>query len=145
MILEQVNPAGRVITIDVTDITEEARQLPVVQRKVDFLVGSSTDPAIVAEVKKRVAGGRVLVILDSLHTRDHVLGELRAYAPLVDVGSYLIVQDTGLWRPVRDHPEGWASDAVDAFLAENDAFESDGSRERFWLTNCPQSWLKRVR
>lgn len=145
MLLEQVNPDGRVITIDVTDITEEARQLPVVQRKVDFLVGSSTDPATLAEVKKRVAGGRVLVILDSLHTRDHVLDELRAYAPLVEVGSYLIVQDTGLWRPVRDHPGGWASDAVETFLAENDGFEIDPSRERFWLTNCPQSWLKRVR
>ncbi len=145
LLLEQVTPNGRVITIDITDTTEEARKLSVVQRRVDFLVGSSTDPAIVADVTKRVAGGRVLVILDSLHTRDHVLGELRAYAPLVDVGSYVIVQDTGLWRPVRDHPEGWASDAVEAFLAENDAFEPDRSRERFWLTNCPQAWLKRVR
>jgi cephalosporin hydroxylase len=145
VILEQVNPAGRVITIDITDVTEQARQLPIVERKVDFLVGSSIDPAIVAEVKKRVAGGRTLVILDSLHTRDHVLAELRAYAPLVDVGSYLIVQDTGLWQPVRDHPEGWASDAVEEFLGENDSFVADRSRERFWLTNCPGSWIERVR
>ena len=71
-----MNPAGRVITIDITDVTHQAKQLPIVQRKVDFLVGSSVDPAIVAEVEKRVAGGRTLVILDSLHTRDHVLAEL---------------------------------------------------------------------
>jgi cephalosporin hydroxylase len=145
VILEHVNPAGRVITIDITDQTQQAKQLPIVQRKVDFLVGSSIDPAIVTEVMKRVAGGRTLVILDSLHTRDHVLAELRAYAALVDVGSYVIVQDTGVWRPRRNHPGGWASDAVEEFLEENDAFVADHTRERFWLTNCPSSWLKRVR
>jgi cephalosporin hydroxylase len=73
-----------------------------------------------------------------------VLAELRAYAPLVNVGSYAIVQDTGLGRPVRDHPGGWASDAVDAFLAEDPRFEVDPSRERFILTNCPRGFLKRV-
>ena len=70
---------------------------------------------------------------------------LRAYAPLVDVGSYLIVQDTGMWQPLRDQPGGWASDAVEEFLQENDAFVADHSRERFWLTNCAGAWLKRVR
>ena len=50
-------------------------------------------PAI-REVKRRVAGKKVVVMLDSLHTEEHVLAELRAYAPLVDVGSYVIVQDT---------------------------------------------------
>lgn len=144
VILEQANPAGRVITIDITDDTRKARKLPIVQRKVDFLVGSSIDPAILAEVRQRVAGKRTLVILDSLHTRDHVLAELRAYAALVSLGSYMIVQDTGVWRPRRGHPEGWASDAVEEFLDENDAFVADRSRERFWLTNCPGSWLKRV-
>lgn len=145
MLLEQMNPEGRVITVDVTDITQQARRLPIVQRKVDFLIGSSVDPAIVAEVRRRIGTGRTLVILDSLHTRDHVLKELRAYSPLVSVGSYLVVQDTGLWRPIRDHPGGWASDAVEEFLVENAAFVPDTSRERFWLTNCPNSWLKRVR
>jgi hypothetical protein len=50
-----------------------------------------------------------------------------------------------LWQPVRNHPEGWASDAVEEFLEENDGFIADHSRERFWLTNCPSSWIKRVR
>ena len=144
-ILEQVNPEGRVITIDIEDQVSAAERLPIWKRKVDFLVGSSTDPAIVAEVRRRVQGHRVLVILDSLHTRDHVLAELRAYAPMVNVGSYVIVQDTGLWRPVRDHPEGWASDAVEAFLAEDRRFAVDPTRERFILTNCPRGFLRRIR
>lgn len=143
MILEEVNPAGRVVTIDVEDRTAAARKLGVWKRRVDFLLGSSTDPAIVEEVKRRVAGRRTLVILDSLHTRDHVLAELRTYARLVSVGSYLIVQDTGVWKPNDD--DEWASRAVEIFLAEDDRFEVDESRERFLVTNNPRGYLKRVR
>jgi len=56
----------------------------------------------------------------------------------------LIVQDTGMCRPLRNQPGGWAFDAVEQFLQENDAFAPDRSRERLWLTSCPGSWLKRV-
>jgi len=45
----------------------------------------------------------------------------------------------------RGGSEGWASDAVEEFLEENDTFVADHSRERFLLTNCPSSWLKRAR
>ena len=54
MVLDQVNPDGRVITIDIEDRADQARHLPIVQRKVDFLIGSSTAPEIVDEVKRRV-------------------------------------------------------------------------------------------
>ncbi len=145
LVLEQVKPEGRVITIDVEDRTAEARKLAVWQRRVDFLLGSSTAPEIVAEVKRRTKGKRVLVILDSLHTYEHVLAELRLYAPLVSPGSYLIVQDTGLWRPVENPDRPWASHAVKEFLAENDAFEIDASRERYMITNNPDGYLRRIR
>jgi cephalosporin hydroxylase len=142
-ILEHIDPDARVITIDIEDRTAKARKLPIVQRKVDFLQGSSTDPAIVAEVTRRVAGKTVLVILDSLHTRDHVMAELEAYAPLVPVGSYIIVQDTGIGEPT--YGMNWAGDAVRDFLARNDDFEVDLSRERFLITNNAHGFLKRAR
>jgi len=75
-ILQQVNPDGRIITIDIEDKAAEAKKLPIVKRYVDFLSGSSTDPAIVAEVQKRVAGRKVLVLLDSDHRKEHVLAEM---------------------------------------------------------------------
>jgi len=143
-ILEQINPDARVITIDIKNWSAEARKLPIVQRRVDFLLGSSTDPAIVADVARRVAGKRVVVILDSLHKRDHVLAELEAYAPLVPVGSYIIVQDTGIGVPT--YGMGWSGDAARDFLAKRDDFEADLTRdERFLITNNAHGFLKRVR
>ena len=143
-LLDQINPKGRVISIDIKNWVTTARDLPIVQRKVEFLIGSSTDPVIVARVAKRVAGGKVLVILDSLHTRDHVLDELNTYSPLVDVGSYLIVQDTGMAVPSPKESMG-PSLAVEEFLAADDRFEIDRRRERLVLTNNPGGFLKRIR
>jgi len=63
--------------------------------KIEMIQGSSIAPDVVAEVRRRAAGyRRVLVCLDSNHTHDHVLAELEAYAPLVSVGSYCCVFDT---------------------------------------------------
>lgn len=147
MLLEQISPEGRVITIDIQDKRDpHAVAMPIARRRVDFLLGSSTAPEIVAEVKRRVGGRRAVVILDSLHTRDHVLAELRAYAPLVDVGSYVIVQDSAVnGHPVYPEfgPGPW--EAVSDFLAEDDRFEIDSSRERLLLTSNPNGFLRRVR
>jgi cephalosporin hydroxylase len=143
MVLKEVNPRGRVITIDIEDQVTAARTQAIWGERIDFLVGGSTDPAIFAEVKRRVEGGRVLVILDSLHTRDHVKAELGLYSPLVNKGSYIIVQDTGIWKPSPQ--KSWASEGVRLFLAANKAFVVDRKRERFLVTNNPRGYLKRVR
>jgi len=136
MILEQLNPDSRVITIDIEDQREKrAKKHPIARERVDFLLGSSTAPEIVAEVKRRVEGKRVLVMLDSLHTAEHVLDELRLYAPMVPVGSYVIVQDT----LVASLP------GIATFLAENPDFEVDESRERFMVSNTLGGYLRRVR
>jgi cephalosporin hydroxylase len=135
IILEHINPDGRVITIDIEDQRgRRATGLPISKQKVDFLLGSSTDPAVVAEVYRRAKGKQVLVILDSLHSTQHVAAELKAYAPIVSLGGYMIVQDTGL-GPLP---------AIDAFLAQTDTFVADRSRERYPDTNTVRGYLKRV-
>jgi cephalosporin hydroxylase len=145
MLLEQINPQGRVITIDIEDMVTDAREMDIWKRKVDFLLGSSTDPEIVAEVARRVSGRTTLVILDSLHTEEHVFAELEAYAPLVSVGSYVIVQDTGGYDLHPDQKFPGAGRAAKRFVAVNDAFERDESRERYVLTNNAYGFLKRIR
>lgn len=145
LVLREVNPNSRVITIDIVDRTAKARQLPLFKERVDFLLGSSTDPKIVDEVKRRVVGKRVLVLLDSDHSQRHVLAEMRAYAPIVTLGSYLIVQDGILsGHPVKDEMAGGPWEAIDEFLAANREFQSDRQRERLMFTYCPRGYLKRI-
>ena len=135
--LGQINPNGRVITIDLHDKrTERAKNLPIVKEKVTFLHGSSSGPEIVKQVRSAIEGKRSMFILDSAHTREHVLSELRAYGDLVPVGSYIIVQDT---------MGTGASLAISDYLKETDKYVIDKSRERLMISNNVNGFLKRVK
>ena len=146
LVQDQVNPRGRVITIDIQKLVDEATLPPIWRKKVDFVLGSSTDPAVVADVTRRVGNGRTMVLLDSDHHAPHVLAEMQAYGPLVSVGSYMIVQDTD----INGHPvqPGWGPgpmEAVDEFLQKDDRFEVDHAQERMMFTMHPRGYLKRVK
>ena len=87
-----------------------------------------------------------MVLLDSDHHKTHVLAEMRAYAPLVTVGSYLIVQDTNVnGHPVAPDFGPGPMEAVLEFLASDDRFESDRTQERLFFTMHPRGYLRRVR
>jgi cephalosporin hydroxylase len=145
-ILQQVNPDGRVITLDINDNVSAAKELPIVKDKVEFLLGSSVDPAIVAQVTKRVQGKKVLVILDSDHHKNHVLAEMKTYAPLVSIDSYMIVQDTNAnGHPVLEKFGPGPMEAVNEFLATNDQFRPDREAERLMFTMHPKGYLKRIK
>ncbi len=132
---------GHVVTVELRprpDLPEHPR--------VTYLVGSSTSDEVVGTIREMAADvkGPVMVILDSYHGRDHVLGELRAYRDLVTRGSYLIVEDTAM----NGHPtkRGWGPgpwEAVEAFLPENPEFVPDRSREKFLHTFNPRGYLRR--
>lgn len=148
MVQREVNPDGRVITIDIQDIVEREKLTPSLLARIDFFVGSSVDPEVVSEVKKSVQGKKVLVILDSAHNRSHVLNELRVYSPLVSVSSYVIVQDTNInGHPVviSQYQEPGPMEAVEDFLVSNRDFQVDSSREKLMFTMHPRGYLKRLR
>lgn len=145
-VLAQINPTGRVISIDIQDRMGEARKLPIAKERVDFLVGSSTDPEIVSEVARRVQGKKIFVLLDSRHDTSYVLKELRTYSPMVQVGGYIEVQDTNLGHPLRTRAySSGPYEAVQEFLRTNKDFAIDKDRERLMFTFCPGGFLKRVR
>ena len=137
---------GHVITIDLYPKPNRPQH-----ERLTYLSGSSTDPRIIEEVTRRIRdadgeGASVLVILDSDHSREHVLDELRLYSPLVTPGSYVIVEDTQLnGHPVWPDFGPGPMEAVDIFLSENDDFVIDASREKFYLTWNPRGYLKRVK
>jgi cephalosporin hydroxylase len=84
-----------------------------------------------------------MVILDSDHSEAHVAGELAAYAPLVAVGSYLIVEDTNVDEVRPDLPAG-PLPAIERFLASTPGFVVDAEREKWVITFNPRGYLKRV-
>jgi len=144
MIQREVNPEGRVITLDIDDLTADARKQPIWQERIEQIIASSTDAGVFAKLKERAAGKRVLVLLDSDHRRDHVLQELKLYSQLIQPGGYILVQDTD----VSGHPIVWEHgpgpmEAVEEFLKENPNFSSDLSRERFLFTMHPRGYLRR--
>jgi cephalosporin hydroxylase len=147
LILSQANPAGRVLSIDIEDRTQEARKLPIVEAKVEFIAGASTAPEVVAKVAARVAGKKVLVLLDSDHHKANVLKELQTYAPLVQVGGYIVVEDSNVnGNPVGAGFGPGPKEAIDEFLpTKNGAFVVDKARERLLFTFAPGGFLKRVK
>ncbi len=144
MILEQLGN-GRVLAIDIADQFDDARALPAAHR-IDFLIGSSVDPATVAEASRRASDAeRVMVVLDSDHSRAHVLAELEAYGPLVTPGSYLVVEDGHVnGHPVQEFglgSDGGPFEAVTEFLASHPEFSADRSREGL-ITWSPHGYLR---
>ncbi len=132
---------GQVLTVDIDAMAGRP-----VHPRIRYVHGSSTDPAIVAQVRAAAEGKRVMVILDSDHAAAHVGAELAAYHDLVTVGCYLIVEDTNVnGHPVRPDFGPGPMEALDAFLTGRDDFVSDPDRERFLLTLNPRGFLKRVR
>jgi cephalosporin hydroxylase len=131
---------GSIVTVDVAPKPGRPTH-----ERITYLTGSSTAPEIRKQVEELVGDSApVLVILDSNHERDHVLEELRIYAPLVTPGSFVIAEDTNVnGHPVSpDHGPG-PMEAVDEFLRSSDEFSVDRRREKFFLTFNPGGYLQR--
>ena len=137
---------AKVLTVDIQHVNQEAAKERLWKKHVEFFLGSSTDLAIVDQIRERVRGKKVLVTLDSAHTRKHVLNELRLYGPMVSPGSYMVVEDTH-FDAVPTHPERGPgpTSAIRAFLQEpaGQSFEIDSSREAMIMTFNPGGWLRR--
>jgi len=106
--------------------------------RIDYLLGSSTDPAIVTKVANALPReGAVMVIADSDHSLEHSFAELDAYHAFVTPDSYFVMEDTNI-------PESGPSQAVDLFLGDHPEFTVDAAREKFRLTFNPRGYLQRV-
>jgi cephalosporin hydroxylase len=150
---------GRVIGIDI-EIREKNRRAiesHFLAPYVTLIEGSSTDPRTIARVSDQIhSGDSVLVLLDSNHSRQHVLNELRAYQSFVTPGSYIVATDGIMWD-LSDVPGGqpeWAADnpveAVRQFLSENPNFAGSHPEWPFnegglaeSVTYWPAAWLRR--
>ncbi|MDY1547598.1 cephalosporin hydroxylase family protein [Luteibacter sahnii] len=147
---------GIVVAIE-PRLRPEVRERLLAHRVADRLrivEGDPLDEATFGQVVGHVgARSPVLVILDLTHTHDHVLGELRRYAPLVTPESYVVVMDTIMeYLPEQafaGKPYGKGNNpatAARAFLAEDERFEVDHAIEdQVIMTLSPDGFLRRSR
>ena len=152
---------GRVIGIDIEIRPHNRKAIEAHEfaSLITLVEGSSTDPKFVSHVRSLVKPGEtVLILLDSNHTREHVLAELEHYAPLVSVGSYIVATD-GIMEQVvgapRTKPE-WAVNnprqAALEFVANNPDFAIEEPAWPFQegvvdrrVTYWPDGFIKRLR
>ena len=132
---------GEIISIDIAAIPGRPQH-----PRIRYLAGSSSDAVLV----QSLLGGRPpekrMIILDSDHSKQHVLAELELFAPHLSVGDWLIVEDTN----VNGHPtfksfgEG-PFEAVTEFLERHPDFQCDLTKEKFLLTFNPRGFLRKIR
>lgn len=145
---------GEVLGIDrdIRPHNREAIEAHPMSKRIRMIEGSSIDLATVEQVRAIAAGKKVIVVLDSNHTHDHVLEELRFYSPMVSADSYCVVMDTIVEDmpadAFPDRPWGHGDNpktAVWAFLKENDSFEIDYEMQnKLLITVAPDGYLRRV-
>jgi cephalosporin hydroxylase len=139
---------GIVVTVDIERAEYEA-----VHDRIVTVTGDSSSAPIVDRVARLCEDKTVMVIHDSDHNSGQVLKDMLAYAPMVSVGSYLIIEDGNVDQFVPgtaggmfgDFPEGGPLVAIREFMKGNTEFEVDRERERYILTQNPEGYLKRVR
>jgi cephalosporin hydroxylase len=151
---------GRVVGIDIEirPHNREAIESHELFEYITLIEGSSTDPDVVRHVYEAVGdAGSVLVMLDSNHTKEHVLAELEAYAPLVSPGSYIVAADgimaqvAGASRTAADWTWNNPKEAAEEFVASHEGFQiepppfpfNEGAVESM-VTYWPGGWILRV-
>jgi cephalosporin hydroxylase len=142
------------IDIDIRAHNKAAIEAHPMSKKITMFQGSSIDEEMIKKVHEFAKRGkRILVCLDSNHTHEHVLAELRAYAPLVSIGSYCAVFDTvvedlpdEIWN---DRPWGKGNNpktAVWEYLKTNDDFMIDREIDnKLLISVAPDGYLKRIK
>ena len=133
---------GHVVSIDIY----QQPNLPVHER-LTYLQGSSTSKETIQKVQSMIKPYHtVLVILDSDHSKEHVLNELKIYHPFATLNSYIIVEDTNInGHPVFPEFGPGPMEALDEFLKGNSDFIIDSSKHKFFMSFNPRGYLKKIR
>jgi len=157
-LLELIGNGGKVIGIDI-DIRQHNRneiEKHPMNKNIVLIQDDSTSDDVIGYIRKYITEHnceKILVALDSNHTHEHVLKELKVFSSFVSKGSYLVVFDT----IVEDMPKGHYSDrpwdrgnnpktAVRSFLEENDRFAIDEKiNSKLLISACPDGYLKCIK
>jgi len=144
---------GKVIGIDVDirDHNRKAIDAHPLRRRIELIEGSSIDVETIDRVRGMLnPSDKVLVVLDSNHSDEHVFNELEAYGDMVSLGSYIVANDGAqawVWDTPNGKPEWKLShplQAIERFLSSHPEFAVDPQPTRWLITQSPQGYLQRV-
>lgn len=158
-LLKTMDIPGRVIGIDIEirPHNRQAIEAHPLSSWITLLEGSSISEDIVAQVRSLIRpDDRVLILLDSNHSKAHVAKELELYHSLVTPGSYIVATD-GSMRDLHDVPRGnseWTWDhpaaAAEEFAAAHPEFNLEQPEWPFNestlsknITHWPSAWLRK--
>jgi len=150
---------GRVIGIDIEIRPQNRKAIETHELSplITLVEGSSIASGVIERVKSFVKPKEaVMVVLDSDHSKRHVLAELEAYHDLINPKSYIIVAD-GIMKDLHDVPRGkpewtWNNPAAAAtefvqkhpeFVLEEPIWPFNESELRRNVTYCFGGWLRR--
>jgi cephalosporin hydroxylase len=145
------------IDIDIRKHNKKAIEAHFLANRIKMIEGSSISPDIAQQVKEYASNfNTIMIFLDSNHTHEHVLQELRLYADLTTVNSYCVVSDTVIEDeppppPNRPTNRPWGKGnnpktAVLEFLKANNNFVIDKHiNNKLLLTSAIDGYLKRIK
>jgi cephalosporin hydroxylase len=142
------------IDIDVRPHNRRAIEEHLLSRLITLIEGSSIADTTIRQVFTVARPfSNVMVVLDSMHSHSHVLAELRAYAPLVRDGGYLVILDTVVESMPKsyfpDRPWGPGDNpmtAINQFMRESDRFVIDEDIcNKQLLSVAPRGFLRCLR
>ena len=149
---------GQVLGIDIDIKKENLKKIEThfLKKRIKMIQGSSIDKNIIKQVKKVAKNKKkIIVVLDSNHTHEHVLKELEYYSQFVKKGSYLIVFDTIIedipQRIIKKSKRPWGKGnnpktAIKEFLKTNNRFKIDKEIEnKLGITVAPKGYLKCIK
>ena len=138
---------GQVISIDVKQKVLPTYKSKHIMERITYLHGDSTDRKIVEKVHSIVKGKNNMVVLDSWHTKNHVVTELECYAWLVPKNFYVIVEDTHTnGNPIEwEWGEGPMEAVLDFMEFNHDEFIIDKECERLGMTFNPNGYIRRIK
>lgn len=154
--LLQLMGNGKVIGVDI-DIRAHNRESienhPLSER-VTLIEGGSVEESLLERVRAEIPdGARVMAVLDSDHSRDHVLAECQAYGPMVTKDCYLVIADTLVGHLSEDEAPKKRSQiwyqgneplsALRDYMEETDRFEVDPViNGKLVLSSSPGGYLR---
>jgi cephalosporin hydroxylase len=145
---------GKVIGVDI-EIREHNRKVIEAHslfKRIELIEGDSVSTKTVEEVKKRIpVNSRVIVCLDSDHTKPHVLKELVLYEILVPQDCYIVVFDTNTSDLAKDgicdskYIDNGPEEAIREFLEKNNDFRIDEEYNKLYISYSPNGYLRRIK